>query len=507
VTNEGQPEAAAASPEGSPRQEPSGAGAPVPDADRASPEATPAEVAAQPLSEAAEAEVVPDAQVPPDADETHSAQVSEPAPEADEPAPAPAEGAEASDDGEKPCAEDAEPSAPAADEPHAHTPSEEVEKGRRKPKRPTLIVRYGAMGLIGRFIYSLDRWRRGQRVVIQSDRGMEIGTILCRGSDSGDGGPKLRGDVLRLITHVDEIEERHLAEGTQRELEFCRQRIAERKLPMKLVEAEHLFGGDRIVFYFLSESRVDFRALVRDLAREFQTRIEMRQIGVRDEARLLGDYERCGRPLCCRAWIKDLEPVSMKMAKVQKATLDPTKISGRCGRLMCCLRYEHTTYRELVKNLPRKNTIVGTAQGRGKVVGSDAVTQMVGVLLEAGTRVNVPVESLIPPEDAPAPGRAAARSETRPQTEAAPQVKAAAEAEPEGGNAASAEKPNAAGNEPERKGRGSRRRRSKRGGRGRSRGRKGGGTANGSRGTPKAAKEKPQTTPQKGAKPRDSQGT
>jgi len=507
LTNEGQPEAAAASPEGSPRQEPSGAGAPVPDADRASPEATPAEVAAQPSSEAAEAEVAPDAQVPPDADETHSAQVSEPAPEEDATAPAPAADAEVPDDGEKPRAEDAEPSAPAAEEPHAHTPPVEAEKGREKPKRPALIVRYGAMGLIGRFIYSLDRWRRGQRVVIKSDRGMEIGTILCRGSDSDDGGPKLRGDVLRLATHVDEIEERHLAEGAQRELQFCKQRVAERKLPMKLVEAEHLFGGDRIVFYFLSESRVDFRALVRDLAREFQTRIEMRQIGVRDEARLLGDYERCGRPLCCRAWIKDLEPVSMKMAKVQKATLDPTKISGRCGRLMCCLRYEHATYRELVKNLPRKNTIVGTVQGRGKVVGSDAVTQMVGVLLESGTRVNVPVESLIPPEEAPAPGRAAGRPETGPQTEAEPQVEAvadaAAEAKPEAGNAASDEKSNAAGNQPERKGRG-RRRRSKRGGRGRRGGRR---TSDASGRTPTAAKEKPQATPQKGAKPRDSQGT
>ena len=134
---------------------------------------------------------------------------------------------------------------------------------------------------------------------------------------------------------------------------------------MKLVAAEHLFGGDRIIFYFVSESRVDFRALVRDLAHEFQTRIEMRQIGVRDEARLLGDYERCGRPLCCRAWIKELEPVSMKMAKVQKATLDPTKISGRCGRLMCCLRFEHETYRELSQE-PAAQEHPGRHAGRSR---------------------------------------------------------------------------------------------------------------------------------------------
>ena len=266
--------------------------------------------------------------------------------------------------------------------------------------RPTMIVRYGVMGLLGRFVHSPDSWRSGQRVVIKSDRGMEIGTVLCDWVSGGSPGvsPQIRGEIVRLVAHADEVEERHLHESEQRELDFCEERIRTQNLPMKLVAAEHLFGGDRVLFYFLSDSRVDFRVLVRDLVQEFQTRIEMRQIGVRDEARLLGDYERCGRPLCCRAWIKDLEPVSMKMAKVQKATLDPTKISGRCGRLMCCLRFEQATYQDLVRNLPRKNTLVRTAQGRGKVVGSDVVSQVVVVLLDNGTRVNVPVESLLPQE-------------------------------------------------------------------------------------------------------------
>jgi len=274
----------------------------------------------------------------------------------------------------------------------------------RKRRRPTLVVRYGRMGMLARFVYSLDRWRRGQRVVIKSDRGIEIGTIVCRWVDDHpppDDDLKVKGEVLRVVTHTDEVEERHLEHDAQREFDFCKQRIHDRSLPMKLVAVEHLFGGDRIVFFFVAEKRIDFRALVRDLAREFQTRIEMRQIGVRDEARLLGDYERCGRPLCCRAFIKDLEPVSMKMAKVQKATLDPSKISGRCGRLMCCLRFEHATYSELARRLPRKNREVGTVQGRGKVVGTDIVTQMVTVQLEAGTRIVVPVESLIDPADAP----------------------------------------------------------------------------------------------------------
>ena len=278
-----------------------------------------------------------------------------------------------------------------------------------KRERPTLVVRYGRMRLLGRFRYALDRWRRGQRAVVKSERGIEIGTIICRWvEDGGDAGDlKVKGEVLRLVTHADEVDERHLEKDAQREFAFCKQCIAAHNLPMKLAAVEHLFGGDRIIFYFVAEKRVDFRALVRDLAREFQTRIEMRQIGVRDEARLLGDYERCGRPLCCRAFIKDLEPVSMKMAKVQKATLDPAKISGRCGRLMCCLRFEHATYRELQKTLPRKNKEVGTAVGPGTVVDTDVVTQTVSVMLASGTRVVVPVETLMAPEEAPAPAAVA----------------------------------------------------------------------------------------------------
>jgi len=275
------------------------------------------------------------------------------------------------------------------------------------PERPTLIVRYGAMGIVGRFAHSLEHWRCDQQVVIKSDRGQEIGSVVCAWGGCGSPGgvpPQVRGEVLRSLTHADEVEARHLHESEQREFLFCRQRIRERHLPMKLVAVEHLFGGDRIIFYFVSETRVDFRALVRDLAHEFQTRIEMRQVGVRDEARLLGDFERCGRPLCCRAWIQELEPVSMKMAKVQKATLDPTKISGRCGRLMCCLRFEHTTYRDLAKNLPRRSTPVRTAQGPGKVLDTDVVSQKVAVLLDNGTRVNVPLAQLLPVEgESPSP--------------------------------------------------------------------------------------------------------
>jgi len=295
-----------------------------------------------------------------------------------------------------PGAGDEETREPGSGEPVAAAPSQTREA--RADDRPTLIVRYGAMALLGRFTHSLETWRCNQTVVIKSDRGQEVGTVLCKweGCGAPEGVPtEVKGEIIRAATHSDILEERHLLDDQQRELDFCRQRIAERNLPMKLVVAEHLFGGDRIVFYFLAETRVDFRSLVRDLAQEYRTRIEMRQIGVRDEARLLGDYERCGRPLCCRAWIKELQPVSMKMAKLQKATLDPAKISGRCGRLMCCLRFEDATYREMVKNLPRRNTFVRTTEGVGKVIDGDVVTQVVAVQLAGGKRVNVPVEAVL----------------------------------------------------------------------------------------------------------------
>ncbi len=307
---------------------------------------------------------------------------------------------------------DRSPNPPAGDspetapppEPRSDAPADAAKEGGQgggdspRKGRETLLVRYGAMGFLARFAHHLDAWRCGQRVIVKSDRGQEMGTVVghCCSGDVPESVPnEVKGEVLRIATHDDLVDDRHLRDEEDREADFCRQRIQARNLPMKLVAVEHLFGGDRILFYFVSEKRVDFRALVRDLAHEFQTRIEMRQIGVRDEARLLGDYERCGRPLCCRTWMTSLSPVSMKMAKVQKATLDPTKISGVCGRLMCCLRFEHATYKELAANLPRKKSYVRTAEGLGRVLNTDIVSQLVHVQLEAGSRVTVPVESLV----------------------------------------------------------------------------------------------------------------
>ena len=195
-----------------------------------------------------------------------------------------------------------------------------------------------------------------------------------------------RGRVLRVANAQDLNDQQHLDRSAGEVVAYCREQIKQVGLDMKLIEVEHLLGGERIVFFFTAEHRVDFRELVRHLAGRYHTRIEMRQLGARDEARLIADYERCGRRCCCQEYLKFLKPVSMKMAKMQKATLDPTKISGRCGRLMCCLRYEDSTYDELRKRLPRKGTWVRAADGTvGRVIEGQALTQLVRVALADGT--------------------------------------------------------------------------------------------------------------------------
>ena len=158
---------------------------------------------------------------------------------------------------------------------------------------------------------------------------------------------------------------------------------------MQLVDAEQLFGGEKLVFYYLAETRVDFRELVKVLAKKFRMRIEMRQIGVRDEAKLLADYGDCGKPVCCNTHLQQMPPVSMKMAKLQKATLDPTKISGRCGRLKCCLRYEYDTYEEYRRELPRVGKWIVTREGKGKVLAQEILARKVLVSYEDNRRALV----------------------------------------------------------------------------------------------------------------------
>jgi cell fate regulator YaaT (PSP1 superfamily) len=210
------------------------------------------------------------------------------------------------------------------------------------------------------------------------------------------------GKFVRYATPDDISEQRHLRKIAREEMECCRRFVKDMKLPMKIVDAEHVLGGERVIFYFMSDGRVDFRDLVKRMAQEYQTRIEMRQIGSRDEAKLLGDVESCGQPCCCQRFLKNLKPVNMRMAKMQKATLDPAKISGYCGRLKCCLRYEDETYTELKKRLPRKNTLVKTEHGKGKVVDTQILTQLVMVEYENGDKAAVGVDEIeiLPPSAA-----------------------------------------------------------------------------------------------------------
>jgi cell fate regulator YaaT (PSP1 superfamily) len=240
-------------------------------------------------------------------------------------------------------------------------------------------------------------YSRGAQVVVRTDRGLETGDVLC---EAGARSVELiseptRGQILRLLTPDDAAQVRQLKQHEQNEMETCCRIIQERHLQMELVDVEHLFGGERIVFYFLSDKRIDFRDLVKDLAREYKTRIEMRQIGVRDEAKLLADYGDCGKPVCCNTHMTFMPPVSMRMAKLQKSTLDPSKISGRCGRLKCCLRFEQNVYEEFQQELPPVGARVLTRKGQGRVLSQEILARKVVAEFEDGRRVIVEADEIL----------------------------------------------------------------------------------------------------------------
>ena len=288
-----------------------------------------------------------------------------------------------------------------------------------KPKQAKhkkyILVSYSRMGLLGLFEHNESHIPKvPTRVVVKTDRGLELGHLvgqltMYRGGqfrlseaqikqyfDKSDVDIlcKPMGRLIRFASSEDISEERHLRKIANDEMKTCRRFAAELGLTMKVVDAEHIFGGERIIYYFMADGRIDFRELVKKLAQEYQSRIEMRQIGSRDEAKLLGDVESCGQECCCKRFLKALKPVNMRMAKMQKATLDPSKISGYCGRLKCCLRYEDNTYTELRKKLPKRGSVVKSQYGRGKVVDGQILTQLVVVDLESGSRIAVGVEEV-----------------------------------------------------------------------------------------------------------------
>lgn len=263
--------------------------------------------------------------------------------------------------------------------------------------RHILTIRYGILKITSDFFASFNSLKKGDQVVIRTNRGIEFGEVIAKIREIPDDAPVENfGEVLRKATPDDREKQKKINdEIIPTEFKFCQKKIKDHKLTMKLASVEHLFGTKKIIFYFLSNGRVDFRELVKDLAKEYQARIEMKQIGVRDEARLLADYEHCGRELCCRSFLKNLEPVTMKMAKNQKATLDPSKISGRCGRLMCCLRYEDKVYEDLKRNLPKKGSVVRTAKGIGEVVNYDVLGSQVTIELDNGSKINIPAQDIV----------------------------------------------------------------------------------------------------------------
>jgi cell fate regulator YaaT (PSP1 superfamily) len=263
---------------------------------------------------------------------------------------------------------------------------------------PRYIVRHGVMRFLGPFeARDGTAYARCARVAVRTERGLEIGEVLCEASPRAVEylSEPTGGNIVRPLTNEDEQQLDRLADAERTEFEVCSRFIGQRKLQMDLVDVEHLFGGERIIFYFLAEKRVDFRELVKDLAREFHTRIEMRHIGVRDEAKLLADYGDCGKPVCCNTHMTAMPPVSMRMAKLQKSTLDPTKISGRCGRLKCCLRFEQDVYEEFHRQLPAVGCRVVTRQGQGRVLAQEVLARKILVEYEDGRRIPVTAEDVL----------------------------------------------------------------------------------------------------------------
>lgn len=260
------------------------------------------------------------------------------------------------------------------------------------------IARHGAMRFIGEFEAPEGvEYLPHQGAVLQTERGQEHSEILCEATPQAVAmiAEPTHGQVLRPMNEEDHARVGQLHQFELREFETCNRFISARKLQMDLVDVEHLFGGERLIFYFLAEKRVDFRDLVKDLAREYRTRIEMRQIGVRDEAKLLADYGDCGKPVCCNTHMTVMPPVSMRMAKLQKSTLDPSKISGRCGRLKCCLRFEQDVYEEYQAELPVPGSRIVTRKGQGRVVGQEILARKLLVEFEDGRRLVVALDEIL----------------------------------------------------------------------------------------------------------------
>lgn len=240
-------------------------------------------------------------------------------------------------------------------------------------------VRYGKLRMVARFKTEREDLRVRDRCVVRTDRGKELGEVLTPLQPIPEAvPPESLWDVIRRASPEDLVNvERVDKESVPRAIKICRELIQKLSLQMKVTDVDYVYGGERVIFYFTSETRVDFRELVRLLAHEFRTRIELKQVGARDEARLIGDAGHCGLTLCCRGHLKELGGITMDMAKIQKHTADPSKITGRCGKLLCCLRYEYSTYTESRDVMPQRGTRLESKKGVGIVVDQNLLLREV----------------------------------------------------------------------------------------------------------------------------------
>ena len=277
------------------------------------------------------------------------------------------------------------------------------------------VVRFGTLRTVAEFgARSNERgaadeeYCRGDQVIVRSPRGIEWGEVLCEATDRTKeylGGKDQAGKIQRLATPADEKLREENWKLEQDAFLQARRLIAEHNLAMQLVDVEQLLGGERITFYYNSEARIDFRELTKAMAQFFKIRVEMKQIGIRDEAKLLADYGDCGKPVCCNTHLTEMPPVTIKMAKLQKASLDPNKLAGRCGRLKCCLRYEYDTYEEYRKELPGVGKFVVTKEGKGKVLAQEILAKKVLVGYEDNRRVLVDAHEILTVVSAGGPPR------------------------------------------------------------------------------------------------------
>ena len=244
-------------------------------------------------------------------------------------------------------------------------------------------VRFKEVGKVYYFDPNGIQMKKGDMAIVETARGVECGEVAMENRQIED--KDIVHPLKKMIRKATQGDLKKVEENRKKErhaFEICEKKILDHKLEMKLVDVEYTFDNNKILFYFTADGRVDFRELVKDLASVFRTRIELRQIGVRDEAKMMGGLGICGRPFCCTSFLGEFQPVSIKMAKEQGLSLNPVKISGTCGRLMCCLKYEQAAYSDLLRTTPKNGAVVNTPEGRGVVVDVNLLTGMLKVRMD-----------------------------------------------------------------------------------------------------------------------------